>query len=131
MLIVTKKIKHVENNVKAYNFQVEDFHTYYVVESCVLVHNADCTIEFNNKFGLDNNEYKQQLSDQQDGLNNLTVEKYQNNRASYEADCTVLDCMCCCAFSTEYDFFGTTALSYVYYVHVNSIYPVLYYSVMV
>jgi len=24
-----------------YNFQVEDFHTYYVGESCVLVHNAD------------------------------------------------------------------------------------------
>ena len=36
------------------------------------------------KSGLDEKEYKQQLSDQQDGLNKLTVEEYQNNRSAYK-----------------------------------------------
>ena len=30
----------LESPVKVYNFEVEDFHTYYVSESAVLVHNA-------------------------------------------------------------------------------------------
>ncbi len=29
----------LESPVKVYNFQVEDYHTYYVADSCVLVHN--------------------------------------------------------------------------------------------
>ncbi len=30
--------------VTVYNFRVEDFHTYYVGENCVLVHNASCKV---------------------------------------------------------------------------------------
>ena len=75
-----------EKTVKVYNFKVDDYHTYFVGNNNIWVHNADCTIEFNNKSGLDEKEYKQQLADQQDGLNNMTVEEYQNNRASYKAN---------------------------------------------
>ncbi len=41
--VVVEKVQHelLENPVKVYNFQVEDYHTYYVSESGVLVHN-DC-----------------------------------------------------------------------------------------
>ena len=72
--------------IAVYNIKVEEYHTYFVGKNCIWVHNADCTIEFNNKSGLDEKEYKQQLADQQDGLNNMTVEEYQNNRASYETN---------------------------------------------
>ncbi len=34
------KVELVENPVTVYNFQVEDFHTYHVGDSCILVHNA-------------------------------------------------------------------------------------------
>ncbi len=40
--VVVEKVEHelLENSVKVYNFEVEDFHTYYVSEYGVLVHNA-------------------------------------------------------------------------------------------
>jgi hypothetical protein len=39
--VVVEKVQHelLESSVKVYNFQVEDYHTYYVAESGVLVHN--------------------------------------------------------------------------------------------
>ena len=38
-----------DESVKVYNFQVEDYHTYYVGESCILVHNADYDTELISK----------------------------------------------------------------------------------
>ena len=40
--VVVEKVQHelLESPVKVYNFQVEDYHTYYVAESGVLVHNS-------------------------------------------------------------------------------------------
>ena len=40
--VVVEKVQHelLESPVKVYNFQVEDYHTYYVAESGVLVHNT-------------------------------------------------------------------------------------------
>ena len=40
--VVVEKVQHelLENPVKVYNFQVEDYHTYYVAECGVLVHNS-------------------------------------------------------------------------------------------
>jgi RHS repeat-associated protein len=40
--VVVEKVQHEQQecSVKVYNFQVEDFHTYYVSDSGVLVHNA-------------------------------------------------------------------------------------------
>lgn len=39
--VVVEKVQHeiLESPVKVYNFEVEDFHTYFVGESSVLVHN--------------------------------------------------------------------------------------------
>ena len=39
--VVVEKVQHelLENPVKVYNFQVADYHTYYVAESGVLMHN--------------------------------------------------------------------------------------------
>ena len=41
MASIVEKIQHelLENPVKVYNFQVRDYHTYYVAESGILVHN--------------------------------------------------------------------------------------------
>ncbi len=42
MLIVEdRKVETLDEAVKVYNFQVEDFHTCHVSENCVLVHNAN------------------------------------------------------------------------------------------
>ena len=66
-----------------YNFQVEDFHTYFVGENEIWVHNAECTVEFSNKSGFDEKEFKRQLKDQQEGLGDLTIDEYKNNRQAY------------------------------------------------
>ena len=72
-----------EDSVNVYNFKVEDFHTYFVGNNCIWVHNAECTIEFTNESGLDEKEFKQQLKDQQDGLGDLTIDEYKSNRQAY------------------------------------------------
>ena len=35
-------IEYLQTSVKVYNFEVEDFHTYYVGENSILVHNKGC-----------------------------------------------------------------------------------------
>ena len=47
--VVVEKVQHelLEEPVAVYNFQVEDYHTYYVACTGVLVHNANCGPEFN------------------------------------------------------------------------------------
>jgi len=42
--VIIEKVQHeiLETPIKVYNFEVEDFHTYYVGSSSILVHNADC-----------------------------------------------------------------------------------------
>ena len=76
-------IEECENPETVYNFQVEDYHTYFVGVCEVWVHNAECVIEFNNKSGLDEKEFKKQLRDQQDGLGELTIDEYKKNREVY------------------------------------------------
>ncbi len=43
--VVVEKVQHeiLEAPVTVYNFQVEDFHTYYITIAGVLVHNSNCT----------------------------------------------------------------------------------------
>ena len=83
LLVSSCYIEECENPETVYNFQVEDYHTYFVGECAVLVHNAECVIEFNNKSGLDEKEFKKQLRDQQDGLGELTIDEYKKNREAY------------------------------------------------
>lgn len=69
-----------DRTVKVYNFKVDDYHTYFVGNNYVWVHNAECTIEFSNKSGLDEKEFKQQLKDQQDGLGqHRIISTYKQN----------------------------------------------------
>ena len=72
-----------EDSVNVYNFKVEDYHTYFVGNNCVWVHNAECTIEFTNKSGLDEKKFKKQLKTQQDGFGDLTIDEYRNSRQAY------------------------------------------------
>ena len=44
LLVENFDVELTDDSVKVYNFQVEDFHTYYVGENCVLVHNASCKV---------------------------------------------------------------------------------------
>ena len=48
--VVVEKVQHelLENPINVYNFQVEDYHTYYVAEFGILVHN-DCSANGVNK----------------------------------------------------------------------------------
>ena len=50
--VIVEKVQHeiLESPVKVYNFEVQDFHTYYVGENSVLVHNS-CTPEEIYSFG--------------------------------------------------------------------------------
>ena len=84
LIIEDYYLELTEEPVSVYNFQVEDFHTYFVGDCAVWVHNAECTIEFDNRSGLDEKEFKQQLKDQQDGLGDLTIDEYQKNRKAYK-----------------------------------------------
>ena len=73
-----------EETCTVYNCKVEDYHTYFVGKNYIWVHNAECVVEFNNKSNLDEQEYKQQLADQQNGLNKMTVDEYLKNRENYK-----------------------------------------------
>ena len=46
--VVVEKVQHeiLETPIKVYNFEVADFHTYYVGEGAVLVHNT-CVVKEN------------------------------------------------------------------------------------
>ena len=54
LLVEDRKVENLDEPVKVYNFQVEDFHTYHVGENVILVHNAE-------KYG--NGHYKNNPSD--------------------------------------------------------------------
>jgi hypothetical protein len=57
-IVTVEWVQHelLENSVTVYNFEVEDFHTYYVTDSAILVHNA-CNMPTKitgfTKYGLD------------------------------------------------------------------------------
>jgi hypothetical protein len=40
LVVEDRKVEVLDEPVKVYNFQVEDFHTYHVGNTCVIVHNA-------------------------------------------------------------------------------------------
>ncbi len=62
--VVVEKVQHelLENPVKVYNFQVEDYHTYYVAESGVLVHNS-CGQNHGNSLKTNKKNYGYELQD--------------------------------------------------------------------
>lgn len=68
VIIYAIEVEQLSNPETTYNFEVEDFHTYYVTESKVLVHNA-CKYFEANKVG-DNYEIGKEI-DQKQALNRL------------------------------------------------------------
>ncbi len=42
LIIEDRKVETLDEAVKVYNFQVDEFHTYHVGNVCVLVHNSNC-----------------------------------------------------------------------------------------
>ena len=47
LLVENFDVELTEEPVKVYNFKVEDFHTYFVGTSQIMVHNSDCGIQEN------------------------------------------------------------------------------------
>ena len=47
LLVENFDVELTKEPVKVYNFQVEDFHTYFVGTSQIMVHNSDCEIQEN------------------------------------------------------------------------------------
>ena len=71
--VVVEKVQHeiLESPVKVYNFHVEDYHTYYVTEHGVLVHNvctAKSSIKENNALVREANKLSGRLQDETDDL---------------------------------------------------------------
>lgn len=64
--VVVEKVQHeiLESPIKVYNFQVEDYHTYYITNAGVLVHNTCFDPKANSsKAALLNNKSKAYLQD--------------------------------------------------------------------
>ena len=67
--VVVEEVQHelLESPVKVYNFQVEDYHTYYVSDSGVLVHNT-CTKNHGNSLSTDKKTELYVLRDKDTGI---------------------------------------------------------------
>lgn len=60
--VVLEKVQHelLESPIRVYNFHVADYHTYFVGEDCVLVHNS-CTTQRHHMFSYINKKYTPQF----------------------------------------------------------------------
>jgi hypothetical protein len=69
--VIVEKVQHeiLEAPVTVYNFQVEDFHTYFVGFSSILVHNSNCGIEI----PWSSNSVKKAASELRKGAESVTV----------------------------------------------------------
>ena len=52
LVIVKFFIEETAESVSVYNFQVEDYHTYFVGECAVWVHNAECIVRKNGEIEI-------------------------------------------------------------------------------
>ena len=75
--VIIEKVQHeiLETPIRVYNFEVEDFHTYYVGDSSVLVHNADCGVTSASTGRTTARNLKEQLAMQQVKSNPLSGAK--------------------------------------------------------
>ena len=82
VLLVEKfNVELTEEPVKVYNFEVEDFHTYYVGENGVWVHNANCKLIKN-----DDGTYDAELSYKEDWTPEQRAEADAKCKALSDAD---------------------------------------------
>ena len=81
LIVENTRLELVKNPVKVYNFQVEDFHTYYVGGNRVWVHNANCKLIKN-----DDGTYDAELSYKEDWTPEQRAEADAKCKALTEAD---------------------------------------------
>ena len=48
-VVKSVSLLELDEPVEVFNFEVEDCHTYFVGEQCILVHNADCSVNQMNR----------------------------------------------------------------------------------
>ena len=87
--VVVEKVQHeiLEAPIEVYNFQVEDYHTYYVTNTGVLVHNACKNPGSYEIFTADNRVYvgKGSVARMNTSIRRLTKQGYQVTDALWEA----------------------------------------------
>ena len=81
LVVGNTRLELVKNPVKVYNFQVEDYHTYYVGENGVWVHNANCKLIKN-----DDGTYDAELSYKEDWTPGQRAEADAKCRSLTKAD---------------------------------------------
>ena len=81
LVVGNTRLELAKNPVKVYNFQVEDYHTYYVGENGVWVHNANCKLIKN-----DDGTYDAELSYKEDWTPGQRAEADAKCKALSKAD---------------------------------------------
>lgn len=81
LIVENTRLELAKNSVKVYNFQVEDFHTYFVGECGAWVHNANCKLIKN-----DDGTYDAELSYKEDWTPEQRAEADAKCKALTEAD---------------------------------------------
>ena len=81
LVVENTRIEYLDEPETVYNFQVEDFHTYYVGTKCIFVHNANCKL-------IDNGDdtYDVELSYKKDWTTEQRFEADMKCKALSEAD---------------------------------------------
>ncbi len=95
--IIEVEFKEIKYPVKVYNLTVEDNHNYYSGKDELLTHNmttikkckyvkineTNIDVSFNRKSKFNKDEYVRQLKNQEEGINNLTLKEFIDNRDNY------------------------------------------------
>ena len=84
--VVVEQVQHelLETPVTVYNFEVEDFHTYYITESQILVHNANCD-KMGKPKGNMTGDHDRQNKQVRDALNAIGRNTPENKRILHDA----------------------------------------------
>lgn len=101
MLLESLETELTNNSTTVYNFQVEDFHTYYVGENGVCVHNSNCTPDKKYLAGVEKEDLRMMLKSYgkprgctwhhlEDGKGMLLVETKIHSRFNHSSGASIL-----------------------------------------
>ena len=84
--VIIEQVQHelLETPVTVYNFEVDDFHTYYITESQILVHNANCD-KMGKPKGNMTGDHDRQNKQVRDALNAIGQNTPENKRILHDA----------------------------------------------
>ena len=87
MFVEKHRVEELDEPVDVYNFQVEDYHTYFVGECAVWVHNAECIVRKNGEIEITDWEGYPKGGPKPDGkLKLLEGEEYTKARKSANSE---------------------------------------------